>query len=848
LFSLKKSFNIGGIAILVLLWSCSTKKDAFVNRNWHALNTKYNVLYNGKLALEEGTTTLQRTYRDNYWEILPVERLDIKEEIVLPGTETNPNFERAEEKATKAIQKHSMNLKNRERNPQTDEAFLLLGKARYYDQRFVPALEAFNYILYKYPNSDKIGDAKVWREKTNLRLFNEELALKNLKRLLRQEKLRDQTYADATAIMAQAYINLKQLDSAVKKLRVAAAYTRKNEEKGRYHYIVGQLYNELGHKDSANMAFDKVIALNRKSPRRYMINAHMEKAKNFDPAVEDKELLLELLTDLAENRENRPFLDRIYRQLAMFHLHQDSIHLAVDYFNRSLRVNSPDRYLNALNYENLAAINFEDTQYKIAGAYYDSTLTNLEENTRKYRFIFKKRTNLEDVIKYETIAQANDSIIHVAELSDEERTAYFEKYIADLKAKKEAEEKEAEKQNADTGIASGLNTQGNATKSDRFYFYNINVVGYGKNDFRQKWGQRPLEDNWRLSDKTVIEEDNRLTPEGLTDASSEDLYKVATYLDKLPDETQLDSIRKERDFAYYQLGLIYKEKLKEYTLAAGRLETLLKNDPEEKLVLPAKYNLYKIYQITGNDTGAFSVKQEIIAGHPDSRYAEILQNPEAVLSEDKDSPDARYTALYKQYQAQNYEDVIALAEQYVRTYNGEPIAVKFELLKANATGRLYGLKDYTNALNYIALNHPNDPTGKEAARILKESVKQMENKVFIHDSISNEKWKLIFPFKRKDTAEISKLYKKVEKAISGLPGRKLYLSKDVYDTEQMFVVVHGLLTRDRALGLEELLRINKDYLIDHENFVLLTSNYKIIQIHKNLADYLKKENPLNPIN
>jgi hypothetical protein len=35
-----------------------------------------------------------------------------------------------------------------EENFQIDEAYLLLGKARYYDQRFIPALDAFNYILY----------------------------------------------------------------------------------------------------------------------------------------------------------------------------------------------------------------------------------------------------------------------------------------------------------------------------------------------------------------------------------------------------------------------------------------------------------------------------------------------------------------------------------------------------------------------------------------------------------------------------------------------------------------------------------------------------------------------------
>ena len=91
----------------------------------------------------------------------------------------------AEEKASKAIQKHSMDIKDEERNPETDEAFLLLGKSRYFDQRYMPALEAFNYILNKYNESDKLNEATIWREKVNIRLENEELALKNLKRLIK---------------------------------------------------------------------------------------------------------------------------------------------------------------------------------------------------------------------------------------------------------------------------------------------------------------------------------------------------------------------------------------------------------------------------------------------------------------------------------------------------------------------------------------------------------------------------------------------------------------------------------------------------------------------------------------
>ncbi|MGB5700544.1 MAG: hypothetical protein WBM49_11870, partial [Muriicola sp.] len=134
---LQNKFYISWLCGALLLSACSTKKDAFVNRNWHALNTKYNVLYNGNLAFEEGREQLNNSYRDNYWELLPVERLEVKEEIKLDSEDNNPNFIRAEDKATKAIQKRSMEIGNQERNPQTDEAFLLLGKARYFDQRYV---------------------------------------------------------------------------------------------------------------------------------------------------------------------------------------------------------------------------------------------------------------------------------------------------------------------------------------------------------------------------------------------------------------------------------------------------------------------------------------------------------------------------------------------------------------------------------------------------------------------------------------------------------------------------------------------------------------------------------------
>ncbi|PXX27796.1 lipopolysaccharide assembly protein LapB [Arenibacter sp. ARW7G5Y1] len=824
--------------------ACSTKKDAFLNRNWHALNTKYNTLYNGNIAFEEGREGLNAVYQDNYWEILPVERLEVTEDIKLDSEDNNPNFLIAEEKATKAIQKHSMDIKDEERNPQTDEAFLLLGKARYFDQRYMPALESFNYILNKYTQSDKLNEATIWREKVNIRLENEELALKNLKRLIKQEYLSDQEYADARSMMGQAYINLKIADTAIQQLKIASAYTKKNPEKGRYLYIIGQLYNQLGYKDSANYAFDKVIDLNRKSPRVYMINAHLQKIQNTELTDDNREEMFEYLTELEEDRENRPFLNKIYRQIAEFHLANKSDSLALLYYNKSLRATQNMPQLNALNYENLAIYNFDHNKYKPSGAYYDSVLQNLNENTKKYREVKKKLDNLEDVIKYEEVVQYTDSVITLFEFSIDDRVSYFEEHIAQLKAVAEKERKKEENM-ANAGFASFSKSKGGKENKGKFYFYNITTLGYGKNDFRTRWGKRTLEDDWRWSNKSKAQnmEENAGNPgntalNSVASVGDEEKYSVAFYLNQLPTDPEvIDSLRTERNFANYQLGLIYKEKFKENLLAAAKLESVLNSNPEERLIIPSKYNLYKIYEESGSSL-ATDMKYDIIRNHPESRYAEILLNPQAVLTGSADSPDAKYQRLYKKFQNQEFLQVITGAEENISKYTGDPIVPKFEMLKANAIGRLQGFEDFKEALNYVALNYPNNPEGKKAQTMVAEQLPKLEPKVFSTEteSTGTGNWKVVFPFKIRDDKRALRLKELLEKSLEDLKYKNV-VSKDIYNLEDQFVVVHGFKSKDFALGYAELIKNNKDYRIDDENFVILSNNYKIIQVHKNIADY-----------
>ena len=81
--------------------------------------------------------------------------------------------------------------------------------------------------------------------------------------------------------------------------------------------------------------------------------------------------------------------------------------------------------------------------------------------------------------------------------------AYFEGYIANLKAaEEEAIKKEKEKITA--GFASFVDSKGGKENKGKFYFYNITSLGYGKADFKNKWGDRELEDNWRWSSKNIL--------------------------------------------------------------------------------------------------------------------------------------------------------------------------------------------------------------------------------------------------------------------------------------------------------------------------------------------------------
>lgn len=835
---LKKSFfYIGFFSFIILsLIGCSRKKDKFLNRNFHAMGTYYNTLYNGNIALEEGREELHESYREDYWKVLPIERMQIMpDQERLDEENRNEKFVRAEEKATKSIQKHSMYMGGKEFNPQMDEAFLLLGKSRYYDQRFIPAKDAFSFILNHYRKSSTINEVKVWNEKVNMRLGYYQEATENLLSLISSQEMEDEVRVLALTSLAEVYLLTEKPEQTIQPINQAITITKDNELKGRLFYIKGQVYEELNQKDSAYIAFENIIELNRKTPRTYRIHAFLEQKKTEayeNIAFEEAELFFD---ELIEDRENRPYLDFIHYEKASY-LHQlDSIDLAVKAYDNSLRENPEDIYLSAQSYKNLGDIYFNRASYPTSGAYYDSTLVNLKVRTREKIRIQKKRENLDDVIKYEAIADQNDSILCLVSAPKEERLAYFNKHVDSLK--KEAESVFASEKALTIGQGFKQRSPGTASKGPSF-FYDQNLKERAYSKFVKNWGEIKLADNWRTnpqkSDNAKAKDIDEV--DLMAEEFKDPKYDPETYISQIPtDEKLIDSITDERNFAYYQLGIIYKEKFKRYDLATDKLEAVLSHEPEERLVLPSKFYLYKIYEETGDAANEMKWKNDILQNHSESNYAKIIRNPEKFAS-DANNPLNVYYRTYKSFESGHYATVIAECDVYSAQFTGTSIVPKFELLKARALGRLEGMTAYKKALNYVALTYPQSKEGQYA----QEKYDRLEQKTvtasFTDDSEAEE-FKLVF--EAHPAAEAAELKLVIEQGIQDL-GYGFSMTNDFYKNDLSFLVVHGLSSELGAKGLAKKLEEKLEELESSSYFVVSPYNYKVIQVHKMKEDYLKK--------
>ena len=857
----------------LLLTACSTKKDRFLNREWHALNTKYNVVFNGEMAFEQAWDGLQDGYQENFWEPLPIERFAPKNTTPLASASTQSPFALAEQKAAKAIAKHGMTIKGEEKNSQMVAAYALLGRARYYDQRFVPALEAFNYIIRRYPASNKLNEVRVWKEKTNLRLGNEAIALENINRLLKYRKLKGQVLADAYATRAQAHLELQQIDSASWDLKRAQAFSKKPLKKARYGYLLGQLYQTQQKEDSALWAYENVVSLNRRISPIFLVQSKLQilflKAKAGNT---DKEAI-GALSKMEHNWEYKNFLDRIYFEKSQLLRARNQDSLAIVYANKSLRATNQDPKRNAENYRLLAQIYFDQDRFETAGFYYDSLSQNLAESSMDYFRTRKKLSGIEDLVYYEKQIATSDSLLRLAALSPKDQEAFVQEIINTAKRKDSLLQLDylSEQNNGlESGVArpskanknttnsvSNNNTTNSASNSigrpSNFYFYNATSLARGRQVFEQQWGDRGLADNWRwiISPKTI--EDQTVsqapykggtnTPDKLLPAQTASATAFKTteewaalktaYLDSIPKGAQaIEALNALWEEGHYQSGKLYQDFFKRPDLAADRWGTLVDKPATPKTLVPTLYALYMLYSEAGNINAAV-LRDRIIRNHPDSDYAKVLLNPSLGTQKEAEF-NTRYTDLLASFETQDFSKVLQESTQWLSELLEDPKGAPIALVQANTIGRLYGLSAYKSALKDLQEKYPKTPVAIQAQNSLDHFEAAPPNARFDQLPKADRHYVTLLHESPYDSLAWTTYQKDFESLFPTLS-----LSREVFSPGKTFYVITKIKDKAAALGLAKHPYFKTKALKNQEIFVVLGSHYKILQLYKNIAGYRK---------
>ncbi len=730
--------------LLLPVASCSVKKNNILSRSYHKTLAHYNGYFNAREKVKEGAKQLFDGQKDQYDRILSIFKYGDKNS----AKSVNPGMDEAIKKVSLVIQRHSMDIDGIERNRWIPQSYLIIGLAQFYKHETWTAIESFQFISAQYRNDPVKYEALLWLVQCYLRLGKTPDAEFLLSTLRDDAKMPAKLKPFFHAVYADYFLLMNDYEQAAEKLEVAAATSKKRSDRVRYHFIAGQIYQKLGEYNRAVAKYNVVI----KSKPAYEMdfNARINRALCIDVNSPDGKDIKRILTRMLTDEKNLEYHDQIYYALAEVALKENNTPEAIELLKKSTASSVSNDNQKALSYLKLADIYFKQPEYLLAQTYYDSTVAFLTKDHPDYRTIINTHENLTKLIQNLKVIMAEDSLQSLAAKSPSEREAFVddlirkeneERELAEQEKKeKEKEEQEAKLENEGDPFFNtqqgGRPTPGGNQGGGGWYFSNQSAVSFGFNEFIRIWGNRKLEDNWRRSNRSTFiestpgedEELAALDSAALLGQASRDsvllalnMKKRKAYLDSIPATAE----QKERSDAkiveaYYNVGLIYKEQLRDNKAAASSYETLMQRFPDNQYKIPTYYNLYRVYLALGNEEKSDFYKNIILKDYPDTEYAKIILNPDYFKDQQKKVAIQKvyYENTYRAYLNKQYADVIERKEMADSLFPGSELAPKFELLKALAIGRIRPLADFEASLKGVVARYPADTVATKAKEIL----------------------------------------------------------------------------------------------------------------------------------
>lgn len=731
------------LSFILLLASCSTKKNTVVARGYHNLTARYNGYYYSSESIKDGVYKIEQNNKENYDKTLPV--------YVYPTPQrakaTFPEFDKAIKKSTTCIQRHAIKDSKDNEIPAAgkwiDNNWINIGIARFYKREFFSGIEAFEYVARTYSHSKDKYDAMVWLVKS----YNEVGAVSNSEQILsllkNEKKLPAHVKKELPALYADYYFRKGLLTEASSKL-MEAANNRKlfgctpRKKRARYSFIIAQMLEEQKDIKRARRFYEYTIRL--KPNYEMMFYAKIKLARLIDVKRMDTEKTKKNLLKMAKETKNSDYFDVIYYTLGEIEEKESHVPKAMEYYKKSVATSTINPSQKALSYLKLGEINFELTQYPLAQAYYDSTLVTLPNEHPNYKNIVARQKTLDNLVSYLKTIKREDSLQKFAKLSDTEKEAMIQKII-----KKMEEDEERAKEEKEKAISNAQSLGNNPVVQDpnlpinaaSFYFYNQNTISFGIADFVKKWGNRKNEDNWRRSNKQLTLDDpnandnSTVNPKDPKDKNAKTDPKKSKeyYLKNVPITDSLMDISHNKIIdAFYLLGSTYKEDLNNTKKSIAAFEELNARYKDHKYLLNTYYLLYKSYEQEKNAERAEFYKNKILNEYPNSEFAQMIKNPKYIDEKQSLLSDVEkdYNVVYSTYVTGNYQDAYSQSNAAIAKFGKNVYLPKFEFIRAMSLGKLKGVDSLEFALKQIVVMYPKSDVAPLSKDIL-ESIKKQKN-------------------------------------------------------------------------------------------------------------------------
>ncbi len=700
--------------------ACSTKKNTWTRRAYHNVTCHYNVYWNGMISLQEGERNLLDKVEDNYSEVLRVYNYGDSKQ----AKSIYPKMDRTIKKASIGIQRHSMYFSGKEQVKWIDDSYLMMGKAHFFKHDFISARRVLKYVAVNFPDETIHYEAYLWLAKTHIGAERYEKAVATINLL--QSKLEDNNFPldvekQIPLVLADFYLAQEQYDKAYPYLERALELNSKKYIVTRVEFILGQINQMEGDNELATYYFKRVV---NKNPDYIMaFEAKMNLAETYASETGDSKGLNKILFKMLKEVRNEEFRDQIYYALARVARKDNNDTLTINYLRESVRTSVNNNTQKTTSSLEVADMFFERLNYNYAQAYYDTAVSSLPKDYPDYDNISYKASVLTNLVTQAKIIKEQDSLQTLASMDTTELFALIDMKIDDYLIAEE-ERLEMEEDLADGGgtqFVENKTTSGRGTSlgGGGWYFYNPTVLSAGYSEFIKKWGNRALEDNWRLTDKKQMmqsfdEEDTEIESVTVDTATfSTNPRDRSFYLAGIPNTVDKIAASDNQIIdAYSKLGFIYLMELNDSTAAKKTYLDFQERYPENEYRLESWHGLYKIYIAENNFSEADYYKNLILNNYPESTYAKVILNPDyyTLFEEEKQKASELYMRTYDAFKQEKYYRVISYSNRGIELYPDDTAVMpRFLYLRALSLGKVDTHDTLYASLNTLISEYPESP-------------------------------------------------------------------------------------------------------------------------------------------